>query len=253
MIIYGASWCEACDAAASYLTRRGIPFVEKDVEKASVGRAGLDTTLARAGLEGTKSLPVLDIRGTVTRRIPPLRNGFRMVRTVTAAGIGFALIELLVSGCCRRPSSALGPDDRGDSGSLAGDRRHLRSGTPRCQLHRNGIEERTGRRRISGRTSLTAKHLRPGQGPSPSLGRSVAAGLWGLHQPPRVQRARRNAPVRLSGRRFVFRLFPSHRVGSSGSRATGPHSSCPRDAGTAARRERVWGRLRPTPSNPARP
>ncbi len=66
VIIYGASWCKACDAAASYLTRRGIPFVEKDIEENAVARAGLDTALAGAGLGGTKSLPVIDIRGTVT-------------------------------------------------------------------------------------------------------------------------------------------------------------------------------------------
>lgn len=66
MIIYGASWCNACDAAASYLTRLGIPFVEKDVEEDAVARAGRDTALAGAGLGGAKSLPVIDIRGTIT-------------------------------------------------------------------------------------------------------------------------------------------------------------------------------------------
>ena len=66
VIVYGASWCAACDAAASYLTRRGIPFVEKDVEEDAVAKASRDTMLAAAGLARTNSLPVIDVRGTVT-------------------------------------------------------------------------------------------------------------------------------------------------------------------------------------------
>src|SRR5258706_7920272 len=33
VLLYGASWCQACDVAASYMTRRGIPFVERGVEE----------------------------------------------------------------------------------------------------------------------------------------------------------------------------------------------------------------------------
>src|SRR5262249_10347786 len=32
VIIYGASWCGPCHQAAAYLKRRGVTFVEKDIE-----------------------------------------------------------------------------------------------------------------------------------------------------------------------------------------------------------------------------
>jgi len=66
VIVYGASWCEACHVAARYLERRGIPFVERDIDEDPSASATLQASLAGAGLERTKSLPVLDIRGTIT-------------------------------------------------------------------------------------------------------------------------------------------------------------------------------------------
>src|SRR5579884_3391755 len=33
VVIYGAEWCAACHDAARYLRSKGIPYVEKDVEK----------------------------------------------------------------------------------------------------------------------------------------------------------------------------------------------------------------------------
>jgi glutaredoxin len=66
VVVYGASWCEACAIAAAYLTRRQIPFVEKDVEQDDAAAAARVATLIDAGLQPRKTLPVLDVRGTVT-------------------------------------------------------------------------------------------------------------------------------------------------------------------------------------------
>jgi glutaredoxin len=64
-IIYGASWCGACHVAAQYLTRRGIPFVEKDVEEDPAAKHAADAALAAASLGGQHGLPVVDVRGTL--------------------------------------------------------------------------------------------------------------------------------------------------------------------------------------------
>lgn len=64
VVVYGASWCRACDAAAQYLTQRKIPFVEKDVEvDRDADREARDATNA-AGLDG-HALPVIVVGRTV--------------------------------------------------------------------------------------------------------------------------------------------------------------------------------------------
>jgi len=65
VVIYGASWCVACEDAAKYLKLQGIPFVEQDVET-DAGKAASERALRAAGLAPTSSLPVVDVRGTVT-------------------------------------------------------------------------------------------------------------------------------------------------------------------------------------------
>jgi glutaredoxin len=72
VLLYGASWCEACDIAASYMTRRGIPFVERDIEEDPEAEAALTSTLRLAGLDtDVVALPVIDVRGTVMRGFYP--------------------------------------------------------------------------------------------------------------------------------------------------------------------------------------
>jgi glutaredoxin len=66
VVVYGASWCQACAIAAAYLTRRRIPFVERDVEQDAAAAAARLATLVGAGLQPRKTLPVVDVRGTVT-------------------------------------------------------------------------------------------------------------------------------------------------------------------------------------------
>jgi glutaredoxin len=62
VIIYGASWCGPCHQAAAYLKRRGIPFIEKDIEQDGGAAREMQAKLASAGMRGG-SIPVIDVRG----------------------------------------------------------------------------------------------------------------------------------------------------------------------------------------------
>ena len=64
VIIYGAEWCGACHQAAAYLRGKGIPFVEKDIEKDGAAAREMQRKLARFGLRGG-SIPVIDVHGKV--------------------------------------------------------------------------------------------------------------------------------------------------------------------------------------------
>jgi glutaredoxin len=64
VIIYGAEWCGACHEAAKYLRHKGIPFVEKDVEKDPGAAREMQDKLAKNGLHAG-SIPVIDVRGKV--------------------------------------------------------------------------------------------------------------------------------------------------------------------------------------------
>lgn len=66
VVIYGASWCRACDAAAQYLTQRHVGFVEKDVEIDPEAEHEARAALAEAALAvDLKSLPVVTVGNTV--------------------------------------------------------------------------------------------------------------------------------------------------------------------------------------------
>jgi glutaredoxin len=64
VIIYGASWCGPCHQAAAYLTRRGIDFVEKDIEADASAAREMHAKLAKAGRRDG-SIPVIDVRGKI--------------------------------------------------------------------------------------------------------------------------------------------------------------------------------------------
>jgi glutaredoxin len=64
VIIYGAEWCGACHEAAKYLKHKGIPFIEKDVEKDPGAAREMQDKLAKNGLHAG-SIPVIDVRGKV--------------------------------------------------------------------------------------------------------------------------------------------------------------------------------------------
>ncbi|WP_394832036.1 NrdH-redoxin [Pendulispora rubella] len=62
VIIYGAEWCGPCHQAAAYLRKKGIPFVEKNIEADRDAAREMHAKLAKAGLHDG-SIPVLDVRG----------------------------------------------------------------------------------------------------------------------------------------------------------------------------------------------
>lgn len=64
VIIYGADWCGACHDAAAYLRKKGVAFVEKNIEKDASAAREMKEKLARSGMHGG-SIPVIDVRGKV--------------------------------------------------------------------------------------------------------------------------------------------------------------------------------------------
>jgi glutaredoxin len=70
VVIYGASWCGACRQAAAWLRGRGIPFVEKDIERDPGAREEMTAKCRAAGIT-PNSIPILDVRGRVVQGFSP--------------------------------------------------------------------------------------------------------------------------------------------------------------------------------------
>ena len=64
VIIYGASWCGPCHQTMAYLKKRGVTFIEKDIEQDSGANREMQAKLASVGKRGG-SIPVIDIRGKI--------------------------------------------------------------------------------------------------------------------------------------------------------------------------------------------
>ncbi len=64
VIIYGAAWCGPCHQAAAYLKKKGVSFVEKDIEEDGSAAREMQAKLAKAGRHGG-SIPVLDVGGKI--------------------------------------------------------------------------------------------------------------------------------------------------------------------------------------------
>jgi glutaredoxin len=64
VVIYGASWCGPCHQAEAYLKKKGVPYVEYDIEQDSSKAREMQSKLAKAGMRGG-SIPVLDVRGRI--------------------------------------------------------------------------------------------------------------------------------------------------------------------------------------------
>jgi glutaredoxin len=62
--MYMASWCGACKAAARYMTSRGVPFVEKDIEKDAAANDEMQKKAHAAG-KSPRGVPVIDFRGNI--------------------------------------------------------------------------------------------------------------------------------------------------------------------------------------------
>ena len=72
VILYGASWCGACKQAKQYLARKGVPFIEKDIEREPSARTEM---LAKAKEQGVNAsgIPVIDVRGRLMGGFNPAR------------------------------------------------------------------------------------------------------------------------------------------------------------------------------------
>lgn len=64
VVIYMASWCGACKGAAAYLRQRGVPFVERDIEKDRAAQGEMQRKAQAAGAS-PRGVPVIDFRGTI--------------------------------------------------------------------------------------------------------------------------------------------------------------------------------------------
>ncbi len=70
VVLYSTSWCGACRSARDYLTKKGIPFIEKDIEKDPAAAAELLSKAKAAGIS-TSGVPVLDVKGTLMQGFSP--------------------------------------------------------------------------------------------------------------------------------------------------------------------------------------
>ena len=66
VIIYGASWCGACRSAAGFFRRRGVAFVERDIERDPSARTEMQQKARRVGMVPS-GIPVIDVRGTLVQ------------------------------------------------------------------------------------------------------------------------------------------------------------------------------------------
>jgi glutaredoxin 3 len=59
VIVYGAVWCAFCKQAEAYLTKIGVKYIEKDIDK--------DPDAAKEAVEksGVSAVPVIDVNGTI--------------------------------------------------------------------------------------------------------------------------------------------------------------------------------------------
>lgn len=64
VVIYGASWCGPCHQAQAFLKRKGVAFVEKDIEQDSAAAREMRAKLSKSGMRGG-SIPVIDVRGKI--------------------------------------------------------------------------------------------------------------------------------------------------------------------------------------------
>ncbi|MEM6955809.1 MAG: glutaredoxin family protein [Myxococcota bacterium] len=64
VVLYGASWCGACRAAAAYFRQNDVPFVEHDIEEDPGAREEMQAKARAAGVQPS-GIPVIDVRGTL--------------------------------------------------------------------------------------------------------------------------------------------------------------------------------------------
>jgi glutaredoxin len=62
VIVYKTAWCGVCKKVESYLKRKGVDYVAKDIEQDRAAAAELQAKAAKAGVR-TGSVPVIDVGG----------------------------------------------------------------------------------------------------------------------------------------------------------------------------------------------
>jgi len=72
VVLYSAEWCGYCKKAKSFMTKEGIPFLERDVEKTPGASRELQAKLKKAGMSGG-GVPVLDVKGQLVVGYDPQR------------------------------------------------------------------------------------------------------------------------------------------------------------------------------------
>jgi glutaredoxin-like YruB-family protein len=59
VIVYSANWCAFCHAAKDYLDKKGVKYIDKNVEHdPAAGMEAVDKS-------GQRGIPVIDIDGTI--------------------------------------------------------------------------------------------------------------------------------------------------------------------------------------------
>jgi glutaredoxin len=62
VIVYKTEWCGVCKQVQSYLDKKGVKYVAKDIEKDSAAAGELRAKAKEKGVQ-TGSVPVIDVRG----------------------------------------------------------------------------------------------------------------------------------------------------------------------------------------------
>jgi glutaredoxin len=68
--VYSASWCGVCRQAKAFLKSKGIPFVDRDIEKDSKAEAELAAKAKARGLV-PQGVPVIDVAGELMMGFDP--------------------------------------------------------------------------------------------------------------------------------------------------------------------------------------
>lgn len=70
IIMYSAAWCGVCKKANRFLTKEGIPFIEKDIEKDKSAASELRNKAQQAGVSAS-GVPVFDVGGRILPGFDP--------------------------------------------------------------------------------------------------------------------------------------------------------------------------------------
>ena len=73
VVLYSATWCGACTTARRWLTNKGIPFQERDVEKDPKARTDMAQRAQKAGVSPSQlqGVPVIWVKGQIMMGFDP--------------------------------------------------------------------------------------------------------------------------------------------------------------------------------------